>query len=93
MQLHGAHYLGASEKAGYVSDFMSNTFHNINSYLAVSGFSEQVCAQVWSRGGGEGKRCRRPRQQSSGGGKTSILNEIDFLPSRNIKFLRQIKGN
>jgi len=74
--------LGASKKAGCVSDFMANLFHNINFYFALSGFSVQACAQVGLRGvaGGWGsKRCRRPRQQSSRGGKTNILNEKIIL--------------
>jgi hypothetical protein len=68
-------------------------------YFAFSGFSAQVCAEVGPRGvagaGGGGKRCRRPRQQSSSGGQTNILNKKkkDFIPSRNITFLRQTKRN
>jgi hypothetical protein len=70
--------LGASKKAGSVSDFMANPLRNINFYFALSGFSVQLCAQLGLRGvaGGKGdKRCRRPRQQSSRGGKTNILYE------------------
>ena len=44
------HCLGASIKAGCVSDFMANPFHNINFYFALSGFSVQVCAQLGLRG-------------------------------------------
>jgi hypothetical protein len=70
-----SHCLGASKKAGCVSDFMANPFHNINSYFALSGFSVQVCAQVGLRGvagadGGWGARGgAAPGSRVQGSGK------------------------